>query len=239
MVAAPVNSERIRQILFFLSKEYVCLWGRKVKVGKFRVEEFGRKNKESKGVDERRHSSCRDITKMKRKEKKERFHDALLHMLYPPPPPPEEVGTKDPPGISVKDVDLYSFPDEWKEKRGSPSSSCADEGESDGFKKLTRSQRKRIRKKKLKEAASSRRKIIGPVLPFVKNQPEGVRENAPKTLDAEIQEPESGNSISSGLKETRTNRRRKAKKLDGVKLSSATSSSQDHGKETLQNETPL
>ena len=32
-------------------------------------------------------------------------------------------------------------------------------------KKLTRAQRKRIRKRKLKEAASVRRKIIGPLLP--------------------------------------------------------------------------
>lgn len=52
------------------------------------------------------------------------------------------------------------------EDRGSTSSTDADEEEGDdGPKNLTRAQRKRLRKKKLKEAASRRRKIIGPLLP--------------------------------------------------------------------------
>lgn len=62
----------------------------------------------------------------------------------------------------------------------SPSSSGNDDG------KLTRAQRKRLRKRKLKEAASHRRKIIGPLLPGSNDDidrscggsVEGVRRNA-------------------------------------------------------------
>ncbi|KAK1291688.1 hypothetical protein QJS10_CPB17g02600 [Acorus calamus] len=39
------------------------------------------------------------------------------------------------------------------------------EGSECGLQKLTRAQRKRLRKRKLKESASVRRKIIGPLLP--------------------------------------------------------------------------
>lgn len=46
------------------------------------------------------------------------------------------------------------------------SSSTSDEGGNDGgSQKLTRAQRKRLRRKKLKEHACRRRKIIGPLLP--------------------------------------------------------------------------
>lgn len=66
----------------------------------------------------------------------------------------------------------------------SPSSSGNDGGGGDG--KLTRAQRKRLRKRKLKEAASRRRKIIGPLLPGSNDDIdrscgasfEGVRRNA-------------------------------------------------------------
>lgn len=43
------------------------------------------------------------------------------------------------------------------------------EGECDKPKNLTRAQRKRLRRKKLKEAASNRRKFIGPMLPSYEN----------------------------------------------------------------------
>lgn len=50
--------------------------------------------------------------------------------------------------------------------RQSGSSSGEDDGEDDcGSQKLTRAQRKRLRKKKLKEDVSRRRQIIGPLLP--------------------------------------------------------------------------
>lgn len=53
--------------------------------------------------------------------------------------------------------------------------------------KLTRAQRKRIRKRKLKEAASSRRKIIGPLLPSEYELP-GMKN--PQTNDVDVAAPE-------------------------------------------------
>lgn len=60
--------------------------------------------------------------------------------------------------------------------------------------KLTRAQRKRLRKSKLKEAASQRRKIIGPLLPAsndhnheaVNNEAEGVRQNDSENVLGQI-----------------------------------------------------
>ncbi|KAG5528379.1 hypothetical protein RHGRI_029150 [Rhododendron griersonianum] len=69
------------------------------------------------------------------------------------------------------------------------SSSSDDEGEC-GPQKLTRAQRKRIRKKKVREAASRRRKLIGPVLPGdddgsgdLSNESQGVVRNAAEKSD--------------------------------------------------------
>lgn len=96
--------------------------------------------------------------------------------------------------------DCNSFPF-WEqsdpENYDGPSSSSDDEDEEGGpgSHKLTRAQRKRLRKTKLKESASSapqRRKIIGPLLQSAVNNPEGdgdsvcedrpqgVRQNAPE-----------------------------------------------------------
>jgi len=77
-------------------------------------------------------------------------------------------------------ADLIS--DEFGES--SSTSSSDDEGEC-GPQKLTRAQRKRIRKKKVKEAAASRRrKLIGPLLPGgddgscdLSNEAQGVPQN--------------------------------------------------------------
>ncbi|KAK4584909.1 hypothetical protein RGQ29_022540 [Quercus rubra] len=77
---------------------------------------------------------------MNREQKRRRFNEALVNMLYPQPPPP-------------------------------PSSCSASDGNDDsesGTQKLTRAQRKRLRKKKLKEDASRRGKMIGPLLPSTK-----------------------------------------------------------------------
>ncbi|XP_076934131.1 uncharacterized protein LOC143600283 isoform X1 [Bidens hawaiensis] len=64
-----------------------------------------------------------------------------------------------------------------------------------GFHKLTRAQRKRLRKQKLKEAASERREIIGPQLPG--NQwPEGVRRNAEERPES-VKDGNNGTEVSS------------------------------------------
>ncbi|KAA8531551.1 hypothetical protein F0562_006260 [Nyssa sinensis] len=88
------------------------------------------------------------------------------------------------------------------ELEGNSSSSSGDgEGEC-GPQKLTRAQRKRLRKKKLKEEASRRRKVIGPLLPTasddgkgddgnndIKNEPQGVCSNATEESDAISDKP--------------------------------------------------
>lgn len=65
---------------------------------------------------------------------------------------------------------------------------CSSDGIDDGApEKLTRAQRKRIRKRKLKEAASSRRRIIGPLLPSEYELP-GMKN--PQTNDVDVDAPE-------------------------------------------------
>ena len=69
------------------------------------------------------------------------------------------------------------------EKSSCSASDVNDDSES-GQQKLTRAQRKRLRKKKLKEDASRRGNIIGPLLPSegeagdVETEPPDVRRNA-------------------------------------------------------------
>ncbi|GAB4849112.1 hypothetical protein Ancab_003920 [Ancistrocladus abbreviatus] len=100
---------------------------------------------------------------MKRQERRRKFHDAIINMLYPPRPEPED---KQDATINTLDhnFDVNSIPDPENlvENTGSSSSDHSDEC---GPEKLSRAQRKRIRRKKLKEAATHRRKLIGPVLP--------------------------------------------------------------------------
>lgn len=91
----------------------------------------------------------------------------------------------------VEVIGYLLYADELEENWGSSSSG---EQESDhGPEKLTRAQRKRIRRKKLKKAASRRQNIIGPLLPTEESddksvnvsktdeEPQGVRENANET----------------------------------------------------------
>ncbi|MCE3215737.1 hypothetical protein HAX54_003311 [Datura stramonium] len=127
---------------------------------------------------------------MKRGEKRQRLHEGLLRMLYPPPPSPpsQEENDDEPFQILGQGLNLDQIPGEQEDDRGSTSS---DDRESDHRpEKLTRAQRKRIRRNKLKEAASRRQNIIGPLLPTEESddksvnvsttdeEPQGVRESA-------------------------------------------------------------
>ncbi|GAA0160302.1 hypothetical protein LIER_16885 [Lithospermum erythrorhizon] len=98
---------------------------------------------------------------MKTEEKQKKFHDALLNMLYPPPPSShKKEPTQNHIDLSNSAINANELEDEEKS-----SSSDDDEGDKEcGMEKMTRSQRKRVRKKKLKEAKSQRRKIIGPLM---------------------------------------------------------------------------
>ncbi|KAK4346685.1 hypothetical protein RND71_033024 [Anisodus tanguticus] len=116
-----------------------------------------------------------------KREKRKKFHEGLLRMLYPPP---QEENDEEPLNILSQGLNLDQIPDELEDGRGSSSSG------DQASEKLTRAQRKRIRRKKLKEAASRRQNIIGPLLPTeesdgkgknvstTEEEPQGVRENA-------------------------------------------------------------
>ncbi|XP_011628031.1 uncharacterized protein LOC18446953 isoform X1 [Amborella trichopoda] len=94
-----------------------------------------------------------------KREKLSKFHESLLKQLYPPSLPQV---VSEPVGPHVQAL-----------RESSPAGTAdSDESESlsenyeSGPQKLTRAQRKRLKKRKLKEAASSlRRRFIGPTLP--------------------------------------------------------------------------
>ncbi|XP_007047572.2 PREDICTED: uncharacterized protein LOC18611310 [Theobroma cacao] len=127
---------------------------------------------------------------MRREEKRKKFHEAVLKTLYPPPSPPDSEGEeeegKKPGIISERTVTLeLENPDDFGENGSSTSDDEDDGGQSETL-KLSRAQRKRLRKKRLKEDAFRRGKIIGPLLPLserdgvgsLQTEPQGVRENA-------------------------------------------------------------
>ncbi|XP_052195093.1 uncharacterized protein LOC127803101 isoform X2 [Diospyros lotus] len=125
---------------------------------------------------------------MQKEERQQKFHEALLDMLYPPPSPPHLVQDGGEPLNVLSDglnLNRTRGADELGQN-GSSSSSCSEDGDEIGPGKLSRAQRKRLRKRKLKEEASRRRKIIGPLLPAdsgddghgnPRNEPQGVRRN--------------------------------------------------------------
>ncbi|XP_024932081.2 uncharacterized protein LOC107424921 isoform X2 [Ziziphus jujuba] len=130
---------------------------------------------------------------MSSQEKRRKFNEAVVNMLFPPPPPPPHPQDGDEPLNILSegfDAELFSGPKKYELGLGEiGSSTTSDEdddgggggggGNDSGSQKLTRAQRKRLRKKKLKEDASRRRKIIGPLLPphndKLENDPPTVR----------------------------------------------------------------
>ncbi|KAK8948883.1 hypothetical protein KSP39_PZI004947 [Platanthera zijinensis] len=95
-------------------------------------------------------------------ERRKKFHDALLKLYHPPSPPmPESHNSRASPAAEqvpakVAHIDIQSGAADRTEELES-------EGCDSGSEKLTRARRKRIRRRKLKEAFSTRRKIIGPL----------------------------------------------------------------------------
>ncbi|KAK9097160.1 hypothetical protein Sjap_022657 [Stephania japonica] len=158
---------------------------------------------------------------MKREEKQRRFHQTLLNILYPPPSSPEEKKEDDGDnGLAATMVDVASS--DLNSNYGySPSDSSEFESG-----KLTRAQRKRLRRKKLKqEANSGRRKLIGPLLPSANNdsnkevvgameQSSGSHENADlaPVLDHGIGEP--GDLIRDSTSHNKLRRRRVSKRKE-------------------------
>lgn len=135
---------------------------------------------------------------MRREEKRRRFNEAVVNTLFPQSPPPPQVVSEEEENETVNilrdDFDMDLIPDDLEE---SGCSACDDtDGESGPRRKLPRAQRKRLRKKKLKEDASRRGNITGPLLPstseseagrsgggggVIETEPPGVRRNAAKS----------------------------------------------------------
>nr|KAJ0219929.1 hypothetical protein LSAT_V11C200080200 [Lactuca sativa] len=129
---------------------------------------------------------------MKRKEIQRKLHDSLINMLYTPPSPPPHENKYDQQthdlAREIANSD-HHHTDELEREAETNFSVSSEEDDELGSEKLTRAQRKRLRRKKLKEAASHRRQIIGPELPptgddqindevsNVHQQSEGVRRN--------------------------------------------------------------
>lgn len=126
---------------------------------------------------------------MQNEERRRKFHESLRNMLYPPPPsPPHQERDEEEPVNMLRDC--FNV-DNISDELGESGSSSEGEGEC-GPQKLTRAQRKRLRKKKIKEGASRRRKIIGPLLPTPSDdhdhgestsEPQGVRRNVDEESD--------------------------------------------------------
>ncbi|OMO56476.1 hypothetical protein CCACVL1_26547 [Corchorus capsularis] len=184
---------------------------------------------------------------MRREEKRKRFHEAVIKTLYPPPSPPEseEEEEKKPVILSERAVnfDLDENPEDFGE-----SCSAKSDDEDDGVQgetlKLSRAQRKRLRKNKLKEDAFRRGKIIGPLQPVseaehdevgtLQAETQGVRENAAKEQNASCEKPghKQGDCSSSKRK---LKQRRIAKRLakEGLKSTETENSDQDTERQVL------
>lgn len=170
---------------------------------------------------------------MRREEKRRRFNEAVVSMLFPHPPSPpqpqreeeEEEEESEPANILRADFDVDHIPEE-SEQSGCSTSDDDGEGEG-GRKKLTRAQRKRLRKKKLKEDASRRGNIIGPLLPStsdasgaIETEPPSVRRNAAENK-VETKLDDSGEK-SGCASQKKLKHRRMAKKVAKERLESST-----------------
>ncbi|KAL8528852.1 hypothetical protein ACS0TY_006347 [Phlomoides rotata] len=156
-------------------------------------------------------------------EKQRKFQEALLKILYPPPPSPPS-SQEEEEGSDLIEA-LSSLPEEESESESASSSDdCT--GEISGTdQKLTRAQRKRLRKSKFKEATSHRRKIIGPLLPASNDDidhnhggVESVRQNAATNVLGV-------GDATSCSKKNKLKKRRMSKKLSVAKLNSSSTES--------------
>ncbi|OVA05901.1 hypothetical protein BVC80_1701g44 [Macleaya cordata] len=104
---------------------------------------------------------------MEKEAKRRKFHEALLNKFYPSPPKQLQPSHQDQNDTDEEEEpgDLNLVQDDFDDS-SAESKSSSDTSQPAPQKMLTRAQRKRLRKKKLKEAAlRPRNKIIGPLLP--------------------------------------------------------------------------
>ncbi|XP_027362285.1 uncharacterized protein LOC113869935 [Abrus precatorius] len=145
---------------------------------------------------------------MKPDERKRRFNEAIVSMLYPSPPQHEQ--ESEPVEALMEgcgsDVNILgTIVDDYDN-----ASSNSNEEDDCEAKKGSRAQRKRIRKKKLKEEAIRRGKLIGPLLPLTHQ----VAEDAPAVRS---------NASEEGVKSMKVKQRRMAKRMAKQKPNASTS----------------
>lgn len=143
------------------------------------------------------------------------FQAAVLRQLYPASPTHNENEVKQEHIVDVPEL-LENFQSE-DDINANISESPSDSAESCS-QHLTRAQRKRIRKKKLKEAASNSKRIIGPLLP-AKPIVEDFSTEAPKCHDAEpsglqSQQRSAISDIGSSTAQRKSKQRRHAKRIN-------------------------
>ncbi|KAG9440604.1 hypothetical protein H6P81_020769 [Aristolochia fimbriata] len=110
------------------------------------------------------------LSTMEKTEKRQKFYEAVMKIYFPPESDQNDL-TKHKPDVLIQEdevaaqrqeyMDMHSIPDVDDLEKESSSDDMAEPVPQ----KLTRAQRKRIRRRKMKESSSSRRKIIGPLLP--------------------------------------------------------------------------
>ncbi|KAL1354568.1 uncharacterized protein LOC107487641 [Arachis duranensis] len=159
---------------------------------------------------------------MKPEERKRRFNEAIVNILYPSSPEPETETepSHQPIQQDLKPVDAFTQRSPSHAISGSSddydnASTSGDEEHDSGTVKLTRAQRKKIRKKKLKEDAIRRGNLIGPLLPPYTHQ---VTQDAPPVRSNASTEPSlhvPGDGAAPSTSK-RTRKRRMAKKLPKV-----------------------
>lgn len=167
---------------------------------------------------------------MRGEEKRRQLHEAILNTLYPQLHETED--GKGPVSTANDGFDVSLVPDDYGLRQSGSSTSEEDDGDGEGrleseTLKLTRAQRKRLRRKKLKEDISRRGKIIGP-LPLSSNDGEGgcssavkerspaVRENADED-DSHLSAAASNNP-GGGANQSKLKQRRMAKRLARERL---------------------
>uniref|UniRef100_A0A803PE97 Uncharacterized protein n=1 Tax=Cannabis sativa TaxID=3483 RepID=A0A803PE97_CANSA len=147
---------------------------------------------------------------MSREEKRRKFHEAVLNMLYPLP-----ISQQLPKDDNSALLNNFTEDDLGGTSSKASSSEDDDDGENEPG-KLTRAQRKRLRKKNLKIDASRRGRIVGPLLPptavndenfgLENHSSPSVRPNASKT------DEKPGGEVNT-LNKSKVKQRRMAKKL--------------------------
>nr|GLL26419.1 uncharacterized protein LOC109177932 isoform X2 [Ipomoea trifida] len=171
----------------------------------------------------------------RREEKRRKFHEGLLKMLYPSPSSPshQRESSGEAENTHSEGLDLDLVPDEYENERSSSSSSASDHEGGCEPQKLTRAQRKRIRRKKMKEAASRRQKIIGPLLPNASDVGAEIADEHPPGVRQNGHTPEEAWST----KQNKVKQRRMAKKLGGESSTLSGMASSDAGSGPFNNAT--